>query len=303
MKKESAKKYFCPYSKNPMTLAVSQEFDSEVIDGLFSTPAGKEYPVRDGIPRLISEDDEVFSDEERRENEYYEATAREYDHIMDWMFESFGENEDDVREKMVGLLSIKPGSRVLETGSGTCRDSVHIAKKLHGKGEFFIQDLSPSMLSIGRDRMRSALGKTDVEPEFFVGNAVHLPFENGYFDAAFHFGGLNVFTDRKAAIAEMARVVKPGGKVVFGDEGLAPWHREAEYGKILMNSSKLYAHDAPIDLLPESARDVALRWVIGNAYYLIEFTVGVGAPHLEMDMVIPGKKGGTHRTRWQERTS
>lgn len=70
-----------------------------------------------------------------------------------------------------------------------------------------------------------------------------------------------------------------------------------------MNSSKLYEYEAPIDLLPESARDAALRWVIGNAYYRIEFTVAEGPPHLAMDLVIPGRKGGTHRTRWQERTS
>lgn len=92
-----------------MSLTISSESNTEVIEGEFSSPIGKIYPIRDGIPRLISRDDEFFSDEERRENEYYEATAREYDHIMDWMFESFGENEDDVREKMVGLLSLRPG--------------------------------------------------------------------------------------------------------------------------------------------------------------------------------------------------
>lgn len=299
MKPESVRKYRCPYTGAPLKLSAGEEIAGEIITGTLTAGDKTTYPVINGIPRLISENDEVFSEEEKSENEYYEATAREYDAIMDWMFRSFNEDEARVRTGMVDLLNISSGSRVLETGAGTCRDSVHILKTLNGKGEAFIQDLSPSMLSIGRDRLRKALSENDVKPEFFVGNAVHLPFPDGYFDAAFHFGGLNVFSDRRAAIAEMARVVRPGGKVVFGDEGLAPWRRETEYGQILMNSSKLYAHESPIQLLPENARNAALRWVIGDAYYLIDFTVG-DAPALEMDMVIPGKKGGTHRSRWAD---
>lgn len=58
--------------------------------------------------------------------------------------------------------------------------------------------------------------------EFSVGNASYLPFPDGFFDAAYHFGGLNLFTDKKRALAEMTRVVKRGGKVVAADEGLAP---------------------------------------------------------------------------------
>lgn len=299
MKHETALKYRCPYSGLVLDLTAAQEQDGEVVTGTLTADGNTTYPLVNGIPRLISEDDEVFSEEEKRENEYYELTAREYDAIMDWMFRSFNENEAKVRAGMVDLLNTGKGSRVLETGAGTCRDSMHIVKTLEGRGEVFIQDLSPSMLSIGRDRLQKGLDAKDVKPEFFVGNAVHLPFPDGYFDAAFHFGGLNVFSDRKAAIAEMARVVRAGGKVVFGDEGLAPWRRETEYGQILMNSSKLYSHEPPIQLLPENARDVAMRWIIGDAYYLIDFVVA-DAPALEMDMVIPGKKGGTHRSRWAD---
>ncbi|MBA2688678.1 MAG: class I SAM-dependent methyltransferase [Gemmatimonadaceae bacterium] len=299
MKHETAQKYRCPYSGLVLELTVGQEHDGEIVTGTLTADGNTTYPLINGIPRLISENDEVFSEEEKRENEYYESTAREYDAIMDWMFRSFNENEAKVRAGMVDLLNAGKGSRVLETGAGTCRDSMHIVKTLNGEGEVFIQDLSPSMLSIGRDRLQKGLDARDVKPEFFVGNAVHLPFPDGYFDAAFHFGGLNVFSDRKAAIAEMARVVRAGGKVVFGDEGLAPWRRETEYGQILMNSSKLYSHEPPIQLLPDNARDAAMRWIIGDAYYLIDFVVG-DAPALEMDMVIPGKKGGTHRSRWAD---
>ena len=96
----------------------------------------------------------------------------------------------------------------------------------------------------------------------------------------------------------MARVVRVGGKVVFGDEGLAPWLRNATYGEILQNSNKLYRYTPPIDLLPESARDASLRWLLGNAYYVIDFRVGDGPPPLDLDLPIVGRRGGTHRTRF-----
>jgi SAM-dependent methyltransferase len=127
---------------------------------------------------------------------------------------------------------------------------------------------------------------------------MRLPFPDGYFDSAFHFGGLNLFSDKRQAILEMARVVRVGGRVVVGDEGLAPWLRETEYGKILMNSSTLYAYSAPLDCVPPGARNAAVRWFLGNAYYLIDFEVGTGTPRIDLDLPINGRRGGTHRTRY-----
>jgi hypothetical protein len=87
--------------------------------------------------------------------------------------------------------------------------------------------------------------------------------------------------------------------VVFGDEGLAPWLRTTEYGKILMSSSALYEYETPFDAVPALAPDVSVHWVIGNAYYLVAFTVGDGEPPLDLDLpIVVGRRGGTHRTRY-----
>jgi len=125
----------------------------------------------------------------------------------------------------------------------------------------YLQDLSPNMLRIGKEKIDAMRGRGVIacEVDFFTGNAITLPFQDGFFDAAFHFGGINLFGDRSKAVAEMARVVKKGGRVVFGDEGLAPWLRKTEYGKILMNSSALYAYETPFDAMPVSAREVSLQ--------------------------------------------
>ena len=92
-----------------------------------------------------------------------------------------------------------------------------------------------------------------------------------------------------------------GGRVVVGDEGIAPWHRQSEYGAILMNSNPLYKHEPPLDLLPETVREASVRWLIGNAFYVIAFRVGAGLPDVDLDLPIKGGRGGTHRTRYYGR--
>jgi hypothetical protein len=96
----------------------------------------------------------------------------------------------------------------------------------------------------------------------------------------------------------MIRVVKPGGKIVVGDENMPVWLRETEFGKILMNSNPHYKYDLPIDLIPVAARNVSIDWVIGGVFYIISFVKGSGEPYADFDFQIPGIRGGTHRTRF-----
>ena len=300
MKAQTANIYVCPYTGEPLALAIENRKGDEVISGRLKSASGRGYELRDGIAHLIDPAEEAFSDAEKREFEFYQSTAEAYDTTMDWVFKSFYEDEDKVRERMLEPLELNPDHKVLETGCGTCRDSERIARRLGAKGALFLQDLSPNMLLIGKQKLDAlrAQGGFQCPTEFFVGNAMRLPFPDGYFDRAFHFGGLNLFSDKRQAILEMARVVRVGGRVVVGDEGLAPWLRETEYGKILMNSSTLYTYNAPLDCVPPGARNPAVRWFLGNAYYLIDFEVGTGTPRIDLDLPINGRRGGTHRTRY-----
>lgn len=224
--------------------------------------------------------------------EYYGARARDYDHRMSVLFKTFGCDEAALREQLAGLLGLGPGARVLETGCGTGSDTVHIAPRA---GQLVATDLSPDMLAICRERVARSGATTPVR--FLVADAVRLPFEDAAFDAAYHFGGINQFPDIRAGIAEMARVVRPGGKVVFGDEGLAPWLGDSEFGRILSISNPLYRLQAPLADLPACARDVACRWIINGSSYVVDFTVGEGEPFLDLDVEFPGWRGGSHRTR------
>jgi ubiquinone/menaquinone biosynthesis C-methylase UbiE len=300
MKRRALGVYRCPYTGERLELAGAPAGDAPVVSGELVSAGGRHYPVADGVPHLIHAADEVIGEEEKQENAYYQASYQGYDAVLDWVFKSFQEDESVVRGKMIDLLEVGPRSRVLETGAGTCRDSVHIARRLGPDGEFYVQDFSSRMLELGRQRMAAA-GETRpgrCPVEFFVGNAAHLPFADGHFDAAFHFGGLNLFTDKKQAIAEMTRVVRVGGKVVFGDEGVAPWLRSTQHGEILLNSNKLYRYTPPTEALPECARDGCVRWLLGSAYWVIDFRVGEGPPALDLDLPIVGRRGGTHRSRF-----
>jgi SAM-dependent methyltransferase len=185
---------------------------------------------------------------------------------------------------------------VLEVGCGTGCDSVLIARQIGERGELFASELSSGMLRLAAAKLAAATPRI----ELLLCNASHLPFADETFDAVFHFGGLNTFGEKARAIEEMTRVARVGGKVVVGDEGTAPWLREKPFGRILANANPLYEHVPPLELLPESARDVRLRWIIGNAFYVIDYRRGRGLPPLDLDLPIPGK-GDSLRSRWERR--
>ena len=146
------------------------------------------------------------------------------------------------------------GARVLEIGCGTCRDTIHL---LNRGVTVYASDLSREMMLIGRDRLKRA-GADFSRLTLFRADAVQLPFPDGFFDAAFHFGGLNLFSSVEGALAEMTRVVRRGGRVVAGDEGIGPWLSNTDFAKILENSNPLFSHRAPLEKIPTNARERSL---------------------------------------------
>ena len=284
--------YVCPETKAPLSLVVEEERDGAVITGSLDRGDGVKYPIRDGIPDLIYPRD--LSGEAKEAQEYYEGVAEVYDDVAHLSFRIQYVDENEARRGFADLLGLKPGDRVLELACGTGRDSEIIASDLGPEGQLYLQDISPSMLL----RTKEKLSGASVPVEAVVGNAVHLPFPDGYFDAVFSFGGLGVFGDIKGALKEMVRVSKVGAKVVAGDESMPPWLFESEYGQILLANNPLFKKPIPFEDLPVEARDVVVRWLVGGVYYLIEFTVGDGEPKADFDLPIPGRRGGTLRTRF-----
>lgn len=251
------------------------------------------------FPFAADTDVPVFASEIEDANEYARQNAAEvHDNALRWVFATFGGDEQSLREKLIARLNLVRGERLLVTGAGAGNDLPYLARNLQGKGEIFAQDIAQQMLLAGVDRHRAGLAGSGVDLRFSISDATNLPFADGYFDAAYHFGGINLFPDIRKGIAEMNRVVRSGGKVVIGDEGIAPWLRETEYGKMLIRNNPLYACEIPLSLLPDSARSVQLSWEIGNCFYVIEFTVSDQPPPVNIDVPHIGARGGSIRTRY-----
>lgn len=140
-----------------------------------------------------------------------------------------------VRERFIGvgnpfsLGPIEPGEAVLDLGCGTGFDAFVAARLVGAAGRVVGIDLSPEMLAVAKAGQAEA-GFPQVE---FREAAVEvLPFADRSFDIALSNGVLNLVPDKPAALREIFRVLRPGGRLQACDIGLvgdrmppdkAPW--------------------------------------------------------------------------------
>lgn len=292
MKIHSLESLRCPISGEKLILDEGAVLDGdEVISGWLRS-ISSQYQVHAGVPYFAADQslkgDAIFA------REYYASIADTYDDNVHVTFDLFNEEELEVRQEMISMLNLQPNSRVLEVSAGTGKDSELIIKKLGSGGELWLLDISPAMLSKAQQR----LGQAALNLEFIVGNACQLPFNTNYFDALYCFAGVGHFPDLRAGLKEMARVVRPGGRVVFCEKNVPPWLRDTEYGKILVNNNPMFADTVPLALIPVEARKVGVRWTLGNVHYVVDYTVGEGEPSGNFDLELPGYRGGSFNTRY-----
>ena len=105
---------------------------------------------------------------------------------------------------------VKPGDKVLDIAGGTGDLARGWSKRVGKKGEVWLTDINSSMLTVGRDRL---LDDGLILP-VSLADAEKLPFPDNYFDAVSVAFGLRNMTHKDAALKEMCRVLKPGGKLM-----------------------------------------------------------------------------------------
>jgi ubiquinone/menaquinone biosynthesis C-methylase UbiE len=296
MRTEDLEHLRCPVTHSALRLTDPDPgAGDEIVSGTLVSEEGRRYRIDRGVPDFIDAA-ALTPSESRTQQEYDRVADGIYDVAVDWQFASMYADEQAERESMLDLLALAPDARVLEVGCGTGRDSFRLARRLGSKGFLHMQDLSSGMVHACVRAMAA------VAPEcragYSVSNATALPFADGTFDAVFHFGGFNQFGDLRKGAEELTRVAKAGGRVVIGDEAVAPWLKGTEFEAIVTANNALFRADAPLHVLPECARDVTVRWIVGNCFYVIAFTRGDGPPPLNLDLPHQGWRGGTMRSRY-----
>jgi SAM-dependent methyltransferase len=112
----------------------------------------------------------------------------------------------------LGIL--QPGERVVDVGSGAGLDSLIAARMVGSEGWVIGVDMTPVMLEKAR---RSAFEGGWTNVEFRQGLAESLPVLDGWADVVISNGVPNLMPDKDASLREMARVLKPGGRLQIGD--------------------------------------------------------------------------------------
>ena len=117
------------------------------------------------------------------------------------------------RERLLETLAPAPGERILEVGPGTGYYTLDVARRIDG-GELHIFDIQQEMLDHAGRRAAEA-GVANLVPR--LGDARSLPYDDASFDAAYLVTVLGEVPDKAAAMRELARVLRPGGRLVVGE--------------------------------------------------------------------------------------
>jgi len=175
---------------------------------------GRYFPDRDGITSLVYPFQ--LAGDDAKMNRLYECLAPIYD-ASERIFGQIltGVNMQQGRRKIIDLLPLRPGMRLLEVSPGPGVFQSILRRALGGDAEIVSVDLSINML-----RQCKKLHASE-RIELVQANGQHLPFAENSFDALFHFGGINLFNDPDQALCEFVRVVRAGGIVSWGDEEMS----------------------------------------------------------------------------------
>jgi demethylmenaquinone methyltransferase / 2-methoxy-6-polyprenyl-1,4-benzoquinol methylase len=191
-------------------------------------------------------------DKARRVRGVFDSVAPRYDLMNDLM--SLGLHRA-WKAYTVLVANLRPGDQVLDIAGGTGDLALAFAKKVGPTGRVVHTDINEAMLRTGRDRLIDS----GVALPTVVCDAEKLPFESASFDLVSVAFGLRNMTRKDAALAEMNRVLKPGGKLLVLEFSKVAKPLEKAYDwysfNVLPQLGKLVAgDDASYRYLAESIR-------------------------------------------------
>jgi SAM-dependent methyltransferase len=123
---------------------------------------------------------------------------------------SHSQRVSDHTEKLLKLIDFKAGQKYLDVGCGNGTAAIHLAQKYH---------LDVTGIDVDPDQIRLAKKQSQGldKARFLTINGTQLPFENGQFDIVFTNKVTHHIPSWKNAVAEMIRVLKPNGHLIYAD--------------------------------------------------------------------------------------
>ncbi len=195
-----------------MGFVTNAHLKSQRFLGAHDRPVYTARPVSD--PKKSPETDFGFervawSEKQSRVRGVFDSVAGKYDIMNDLMS---GGAHRLWKDFTLSLTNLRPGQRALDVAGGTGDLSVGLAKQVGKTGIVILSDINAAMLSEGRDRLLDAgiVGNVSC----VLANAEKLPFADSQFDCVTIGFGLRNVTDKAAALADMRRVLKPGGQLL-----------------------------------------------------------------------------------------
>ena len=188
----------------------------------------------------------------RRVADVFDSVAQRYDLMNDVMS---GGMHRLWKAFTIARSGVREGSRVLDVAGGTGDLSLAFAKRVGKTGQVWLTDINNAMLTRGRDRLCDKGYLVPVAQCY----AEKLPFPDDYFDCCTVAFGLRNMTHKELALAEMRRVLKPGGHLLVLEfsqvwKPLAPAYDFYSFNVIPRIGQMLVKDEASYRYLAESIR-------------------------------------------------
>jgi len=200
----------------------------------------------------------------------FDRIAPVYDELNNWL--SLGQHRI-WKEMTVKWSAAKPGDTCLDLCCGSGDLALRLARYVGTMGQVYGVDFSPNLLAAATERSQSQYPQPTIS--WIEADALHLPFDDHYFDAATMGYGLRNVTDIPRSLQELHRVLKPGAKAAILDfhrprnqqlRAFQQWYLSSIVVPIAqhMGLKEEYAYISPsLDRFPTGEEQVELAHQVG----------------------------------------